>query len=361
MNKYEQLIEHIINDDTEKARALFHTIVVEKSRDIYEGLIDEDDFEIGGNEVDDFSDDVTSDEEGLDDSEWSDEEMDHDFDSDGEIDGHESEHMSTDDQIEDLRSALEALQAQFDELSAGEEGEPEFDMYNDESEGEEFDSEEGEEDLEESNSASSFIFPEKGRFGYKMGGGGIGYANGQATDGIKIIDRKTGEVVSIPDFTYLDEEPSQQELQQWYNDSGEEDLEEMLVREYIEKVGEPYKGEMNRPEGRLVGKGTSTPINKNTLVAKPNKMGGTAANIVKGGANKNPDGTSANKGEANAYKKGEGKLKGAGSFENVPGAKAGKAFSKKETSYEKAKGAEGQTTSGKLAVNTKSEIGGKVR
>ena len=300
MNKYEQLIEHIINDDTEKARALFHTIVVEKSRDIYEGLIDEDDFEIGGNEVDDFSDDVTSDEEGLDDSEWSDEEMDHDFDSDGEIDGHESEHMSTDDQIEDLRSALEALQAQFDELSAGEEGEPEFDMYNDDSEGEEFDSEEGE---------------------------------GEEFDSEEGCDQEEEE----------------------------EDLEEMLVREYIEKVGEPYKGEMNRPEGRLVGKGTSTPINKNTLVAKPNKMGGTAANIVKGGANKNPDGTSANKGEANAYKKGEGKLKGAGSFENVPGAKAGKAFSKKETSYEKAKGAEGQTTSGKLAVNTKSEIGGKVR
>lgn len=297
MNKYEQLIEHIINDDTEKARALFHTIVVEKSRDIYEGLIDEDDFEVGGNQVDDFSDDVTSDEEGLDDSDWADDEMDHDFDSDGDIDSHEGDHDNLEDQVMDLKSALEALQAQFDELSAGEEGEADMDMYNDDESAEEF-SDEGSEEFD-----------------------------------------------------------SEEE----YNDEEEEDLEEMLVREYIEKVGEPYKGEMNRPEGRLVGKGTSTPINKNTLVAKPNRMGGTAANIVKGGANKNPDGTSANKGEANAYKKGEGKLKGADNFENVPGAKAGKAFSKKETSYEKAKGAEGQTTSGKLAVNTKSEIGGKIR
>ena len=296
MNKYEQLIEHIINDDTEKARALFHTIVVEKSRDIYEGLIDEDDFEVGGNQVDDFSDDVTSDEEGLDDSDWADDEMDHDFDSDGDIDSHEGDHDNLEDQVMDLKSALEALQAQFDELSAGEEGEADMDMYNDESD-EEF-SDEGSEEFD-----------------------------------------------------------SEEE----YNDEEEEDLEEILVREYIEKVGEPYKGEMNRPEGRLVGKGTSTPINKNTLVAKPNRMGGSSANIVKGGANKNPDGTSANKGEANAYKKGEGKLKGADNFENVPGAKAGKAFSKKETSYEKAKGAEGQTTSGKLAVNTKSEIGGKIR
>jgi len=52
MNKYEQLIEHIINDETDKARELFHTIVVEKSRDIYESLIDEQDLdEVGGNQV----------------------------------------------------------------------------------------------------------------------------------------------------------------------------------------------------------------------------------------------------------------------------------------------------------------------
>ena len=34
MNKYEQLIEYIINEDEDKAKALFHDIVVEKSRDI---------------------------------------------------------------------------------------------------------------------------------------------------------------------------------------------------------------------------------------------------------------------------------------------------------------------------------------
>ena len=46
MNKYEQLIEHIINENEEAAKELFHQIVVEKSRDIYESLMDE---EIGGN------------------------------------------------------------------------------------------------------------------------------------------------------------------------------------------------------------------------------------------------------------------------------------------------------------------------
>ena len=39
MNKFEQLIEYIINDEEEKARNLFHEVVVEKSRDIYENLL----------------------------------------------------------------------------------------------------------------------------------------------------------------------------------------------------------------------------------------------------------------------------------------------------------------------------------
>jgi hypothetical protein len=36
MNKFEQLIEYVINDEDQKARALFHDIVVGKSREIYE-------------------------------------------------------------------------------------------------------------------------------------------------------------------------------------------------------------------------------------------------------------------------------------------------------------------------------------
>ena len=62
-NKYEQLIEHIINDEETKARDIFHTIVVEKSRDIYESLIDEEDLsEVGGNEVEGLVDEITVDE-----------------------------------------------------------------------------------------------------------------------------------------------------------------------------------------------------------------------------------------------------------------------------------------------------------
>ena len=67
MNKYEQLVEFIINDETDKARELFHQIVVEKSRDIYESLVAEEDLEetVGGNEVEELVDEVTLDETGV--------------------------------------------------------------------------------------------------------------------------------------------------------------------------------------------------------------------------------------------------------------------------------------------------------
>ena len=34
-NKFESLLELLINEENDKAEALFHEIVVEKSRDIY--------------------------------------------------------------------------------------------------------------------------------------------------------------------------------------------------------------------------------------------------------------------------------------------------------------------------------------
>ena len=42
MNRFEQLIEYVINDEEQKARELFHDIVVEKSRQIYENLMAEE-------------------------------------------------------------------------------------------------------------------------------------------------------------------------------------------------------------------------------------------------------------------------------------------------------------------------------
>jgi hypothetical protein len=87
-NKFEQLIELFIAEDEQGAKDLFHEIVVEKSRDIYESLVDEeqveetaeveedaedetveesgfDEAEIGGDQADDMIDDIEADEQGL--------------------------------------------------------------------------------------------------------------------------------------------------------------------------------------------------------------------------------------------------------------------------------------------------------
>ena len=75
MNKFEQLIEYVINDDTQKAQELFHEIVVEKSRQIYEDIMSEEEIDeaeegedleegdMGGDAADDLIDDVEAEEQ----------------------------------------------------------------------------------------------------------------------------------------------------------------------------------------------------------------------------------------------------------------------------------------------------------
>jgi hypothetical protein len=266
MNKYEQLIEHIINDETDKARELFHTIVVEKSRDIYESLIDEQDLEeVGGNEVEGLARDVQMDEEGISEEEESEEgdelgALDSEESEEGEFDGEEHEEAEIEDRVVDLESALDELKAEFDALMAGEEHEEE---------------------------AMPGIHGDEGS--EEMGG-----------------EEEQSEFFEAKEEDEDDEE--------------DEEVDESIVREYVEKVAAPS----NKTEGGEVGKGSSTAVNKGSIVAGKNDMGGTAKNLAQGSSESAPDGTS-------APKKGTTKdLPGAGKFENVPGAKAGNTFSKKE-------------------------------
>ncbi len=171
MNKYEQLVEYIINDENDKARELFHQIVVEKSRDIYENLVAEEDLDetIGGNEVEELVDEVTCDESGIAEEEefGADEgEVDVDFDDSGEEDDHEEHHGDVEDRVNDLESALDELKAEFDALMAGEEGDEEVDMIGAEESGEEAPeefyegAEEDEEDDEEEEEVDESIVRE---------------------------------------------------------------------------------------------------------------------------------------------------------------------------------------------------------
>ena len=280
MNKYEQLIEHIINDETDKARELFHTIVVEKSRDIYENLIDEQDLgEVGGNQVEDLVDEITIDEQGMTEEEESEEGADEAPAMDAEeMPGEEEQgEAEIEDRVVDLEDALDELKAEFDALMAGEEHEEEAmpGIHSD----------------KDADEMEGMMYEEQSEF-----------------------------------FEAKEEDEEDEEA---------EEVDETIVREYVEKVAAPS----NKTEGGEVGKGGSANVNKASTVAGKNDMGGSSANIAKGGAEANPDGTSP---KATAKPKGE--LKGAGSYENVPGAKAGQAFAKKATAVKKEEGAVNATS-----------------
>ena len=63
--KFETLIDLIINENEEQARALFHDIVVEKSREIYEDMMDDEMGEGMGGEVGQFIDEISVEEQGM--------------------------------------------------------------------------------------------------------------------------------------------------------------------------------------------------------------------------------------------------------------------------------------------------------
>jgi len=268
MNKYEQLIEHIINDETDKARELFHTIVVEKSRDIYESLIDEQDLaEVGGNEVEDLVDEVSIDEQGISEEEEGEEGSEEPaLDAEEEMGGEESSEEELEDRVVDLEDALDELKAEFDALMAGEEHSDEG-MHGDD-----------------------------------------------------------GAEESPEEFYEAEEEVVEEAKEEEVEETEEVDEDAEIVREYVEKAPAPTTSE----EGS---------VNKSSTVAGKNDMGGSAANIATGKAEQNPDGTS-----PKAAVKAKGNLPHAGSYENVPGAKAGNAFAKKETAVKKEEAGVNKTT-----------------
>jgi len=163
-SKFEQLIEYVINDEEAKAKELFHDIVVEKSREIYENLMNEEDEELdeaeeldeesdaerddhaekagkkvakdieydemhedmGGDASDDLIDDVEAEEQGMQEEEESDVEFDDAAEEDGEDLTHDMEKDHDDegdieDRVVDLEDKLDELMAEFESLMGGDE------------------------------------------------------------------------------------------------------------------------------------------------------------------------------------------------------------------------------------------------
>ena len=170
MNKFEQLIEFIINDEEAKAKELFHEVVVEKSREIYENLmqeeedcdkdekeldeaedcdkdekedkveesIEDEDVTLGGDAADDMMHDIQHDESGIAEDDDEDEEA-------VEVDSEEDEE-ELEDRVVDLEDKLDELMSEFEGL-----------MNDNDAEGEELDGIEG--DLEAEDDAEVEVEP----------------------------------------------------------------------------------------------------------------------------------------------------------------------------------------------------------
>jgi len=133
--KFEQLIDLIINENEEQARALFHDIVVEKSREIYEGMMDD---EMGegygmegqgmGGKVGDLLDEIDIEEQGMAEGEDDGDDLEFDSDEDEVIDIEAGEddmggEEDLEDRVVDLEDKLDQLMAEFEEIMAGDDEE----------------------------------------------------------------------------------------------------------------------------------------------------------------------------------------------------------------------------------------------
>ena len=279
MNKYEQLIEFIINEQEDKAKALFHDIVVERSRDIYESLMDEEDPAVSDDQVNNLVDEITADDVGMREAEDDEEDMpandmgmDHeepdadniggpsDSDADNEEDNEEA---SVEDRVMDLEDAIDELKAEFDRLMSDNDGDGDHDMQD--------------HDMET---------------GAKQNGMGMDM-------GMEMRESADAE------------DDEEKEDKEDAKEKAKAKSEAEKIREYVEKVSMPS----NKSEGGEAGKGGSVAVNKGSVVAGKNNMGGTSANIAKGGSEPAPDGTS-----PKSAVKGKGEF--TGQFQNKPGARA---------------------------------------
>ena len=105
--KFEQLIDLIINENEDQARALFHDIVVEKSREIYEDIMS-DEMDEGmnpGGQVGQMMDEISAEEEGM--TEEEEAEIDFDDEDDDDIVDIEAD----DDMAADARLRVEIANA----------------------------------------------------------------------------------------------------------------------------------------------------------------------------------------------------------------------------------------------------------
>ena len=230
------MLDHLVNDDTAKAEELFHEYVVAKSRDIYEGLIEDEVDEATKDEdesVEEASED--NDDDAVDEA------------SDNDDDDAVEESADSDD--EEVEEGFDEVELEGDDMPDATDAMASDIEDGDEDEGD--DMEGGDEpatkddvmDLKDAIDELENAFKE--------------YADGEE-GGMEEPEMDDMEAIQQPEFE---------------SDEGAEDLE--TVREYANDVKDGHGAEK-------AGK-AETADNKASPVAKPNNMGGTTANMTKGG------------------------------------------------------------------------------
>jgi len=252
-NKFEQMLESLVNDDQARAKELFHQIVVEKSREIYENLLAEEfdeDVEEGQKEDDDMEEsmeDETDDmEEGMDD----------------ETDDMSMEANDMDDESDMDMPAMDKGDDFIDDVTG--------------------DTDNPEEIVADIGAAVD----------------DLDALVAELEDAIAAFD---GGKEDDAEMDMDDEDDMMSKEQYAFED-------EQMMREYVEKVGETYKG------GKVASTSEAGGANTKSIIAKKNDMGGTTANIAKGG--EGGGNKTSLPGHANAKTENLGNV-------NVPGGKAG--------------------------------------
>jgi len=236
----EQMLEHLVNDNTAKAEELFHEYVVTKSREIYENLIEEemDDEDVKEDSKDEEVDEASKDDDAED---KVDEASDKDEDEEDKVD--ESTDEEVDEEFEEV--AVEADDEDpMDAMGADKGDDLESDITSDDEDGDK-EPEELFQDLD------SIVDELQAKFDEIKGGDDM--------DAGDDMDDKEEEM-------FAPESSADPE--------GDAELETM--REYVEKVAGGHGAEAK-------GSAEAADNKKSVVDNMKNDMGGTSANILKGG------------------------------------------------------------------------------
>ena len=237
--KFEQLLDYLVNEDMEKANELFHEIVVEKSRDIYENLIAEED--------DEDMEEAAEDEE-MDESKEEDEEMDEsaDEEADESVDLEDSYMMDSDDTGDSTDDFGGEISADGDN----------FDAPEDDAEGHEEQEDSAIMDIKNAIAELEAAFAE-------------------------LEQAQGGEEADMGMDSEFDDEEGEDEMMGMPMEN------RRVTREYVEKVNHNYSGNTQKQQGQYAGAGTgekqSAPVEGKSPVSsgkgKPT-TGASASNIV---------------------------------------------------------------------------------